>query len=117
MGSNSSVGLFCICSKLWFLSSSVLLYVRKEADEVFDALMLKSPTVKGLMEAVSACHPYLISLLHYLPRPLKASLYTLPLLEEEQETNKGALYTFASVWGSQGDMCSCQWCPFPRLAL
>lgn len=32
---------------------SVLLYVRKETDEVFDALMLKSPTVKGLMEAVS----------------------------------------------------------------
>lgn len=31
----------------------VLLYVRKETDEVFDALMLKSPTVKGLMEAVS----------------------------------------------------------------
>uniref|UniRef100_A0A8D2L3X9 Grainyhead like transcription factor 2 n=1 Tax=Varanus komodoensis TaxID=61221 RepID=A0A8D2L3X9_VARKO len=31
----------------------VLLYVRKEADEVFDALMLKSPTVKGLMEAIS----------------------------------------------------------------
>lgn len=31
----------------------VLLYVRKEAEEVFDALMLKSPTVKGLMEAVS----------------------------------------------------------------
>lgn len=31
----------------------VLLYVRKENDDVFDALMLKSPTVKGLMEAVS----------------------------------------------------------------
>ncbi|XP_063042146.1 grainyhead-like transcription factor 2b [Engraulis encrasicolus] len=31
----------------------VLLYVRKEADEVFDALMLKSPTVKGLMDAIS----------------------------------------------------------------
>lgn len=31
----------------------VLLYVRKEADEVFDALMLKSPTLKGLMEAIS----------------------------------------------------------------
>ncbi|XP_065442040.1 grainyhead-like protein 2 homolog isoform X5 [Chrysemys picta bellii] len=31
----------------------VLLYVRKETDEVFDALMLKSPTVKGLMEAIS----------------------------------------------------------------
>lgn len=35
----------------------MLLYVRKETDEVFDALMLKSPTVKGLMEAVSIqCH-------------------------------------------------------------
>uniref|UniRef100_A0A8B9JPA0 Grainyhead-like transcription factor 2a n=1 Tax=Astyanax mexicanus TaxID=7994 RepID=A0A8B9JPA0_ASTMX len=31
----------------------VLLYVRKEADEVFDALMLKSPTVKSLLEAIS----------------------------------------------------------------
>lgn len=29
------------------------MYVRKENDDVFDALMLKSPTVKGLMEAVS----------------------------------------------------------------
>ncbi|KFZ61931.1 Grainyhead-like 2, partial [Podiceps cristatus] len=33
--------------------NTVLLYVRKETDEVFDALMLKSPTVKGLMEAIS----------------------------------------------------------------
>lgn len=32
---------------------AVLLYVRKESDEVFDALMLKTPTLKGLMEAVS----------------------------------------------------------------
>ncbi|XP_023667097.2 grainyhead-like transcription factor 2a isoform X2 [Paramormyrops kingsleyae] len=31
----------------------VLLYVRKESDEVFDALMLKTPTLKGLMEAIS----------------------------------------------------------------
>ncbi|XP_042566532.1 grainyhead-like transcription factor 2b [Clupea harengus] len=31
----------------------VLLYVRKEADEVFDALMLKSPTLKALIEAIS----------------------------------------------------------------
>ncbi|CAL1584742.1 unnamed protein product [Knipowitschia caucasica] len=31
----------------------VLLYVRKETDEVFDALMLKSPTLSGLMEAIS----------------------------------------------------------------
>uniref|UniRef100_H3CUS7 Grainyhead-like transcription factor 2b n=1 Tax=Tetraodon nigroviridis TaxID=99883 RepID=H3CUS7_TETNG len=31
----------------------VLLYVRKEADEVFDALMLKSPTLRGLMDAIS----------------------------------------------------------------
>ncbi|XP_072266925.1 grainyhead-like protein 2 homolog [Pyxicephalus adspersus] len=34
-------------------SKKVLLYVRKEADEVFDALMLKYPTVKGLLEAIS----------------------------------------------------------------
>ncbi|XP_018521208.1 grainyhead-like protein 2 homolog isoform X2 [Lates calcarifer] len=31
----------------------VLLYVRKECDEVFDALMLHTPTLKALMEAVS----------------------------------------------------------------
>uniref|UniRef100_H2LCJ8 Grainyhead-like transcription factor 2b n=1 Tax=Oryzias latipes TaxID=8090 RepID=H2LCJ8_ORYLA len=31
----------------------VLLYVRKETEEVFDALMLKSPTLRGLMDAVS----------------------------------------------------------------
>ncbi|XP_045914645.1 grainyhead-like transcription factor 2b isoform X2 [Micropterus dolomieu] len=31
----------------------VLLYVRKEMDEVFDALMLKSPTLRGLMDAIS----------------------------------------------------------------
>ncbi|KPP67505.1 hypothetical protein Z043_113898 [Scleropages formosus] len=32
---------------------AVLLYVRKESDDVFDALMLKSPTLKGLMEAIA----------------------------------------------------------------
>ncbi|XP_061764579.1 grainyhead-like transcription factor 2b isoform X2 [Nerophis ophidion] len=31
----------------------VLLYVRKETDEVFDALMLKSPTLHGLLDAIS----------------------------------------------------------------
>ncbi|XP_063298253.1 grainyhead-like protein 1 homolog isoform X2 [Pelobates fuscus] len=31
----------------------VLLYVRRETEEVFDALMLKAPTLKGLMEAIS----------------------------------------------------------------
>ncbi|XP_060090075.1 grainyhead-like protein 1 homolog isoform X2 [Heteronotia binoei] len=31
----------------------VLLYVRKESEEVFDALMLKIPSLKGLMEAIS----------------------------------------------------------------
>ncbi len=35
------------------LGSSVLLYVRKECDEVFDALMLRTPTLRALMEAVS----------------------------------------------------------------
>uniref|UniRef100_A0A8C7PAI8 Grainyhead like transcription factor 1 n=1 Tax=Oncorhynchus mykiss TaxID=8022 RepID=A0A8C7PAI8_ONCMY len=31
----------------------VLLYVRKETEEVFDALMLRTPTLAGLLEAVS----------------------------------------------------------------
>ncbi|MGH0133679.1 UNVERIFIED_CONTAM: hypothetical protein FKN15_056441 [Acipenser sinensis] len=34
------------------VNKRVLLYVRKESDEVFDALMLKSPTLKGLMDAI-----------------------------------------------------------------
>uniref|UniRef100_H3DIW1 Grainyhead-like transcription factor 1 n=1 Tax=Tetraodon nigroviridis TaxID=99883 RepID=H3DIW1_TETNG len=33
--------------------ATVLLYVRKEAEEVFDAVMLKNPTLKGLVEAIS----------------------------------------------------------------
>lgn len=37
-----------------FSAFAVLLYVRKETEEVFDALMLKTPTVKGLVEAVSS---------------------------------------------------------------
>ncbi|KAM6968277.1 grainyhead-like protein 2 homolog [Aplochiton taeniatus] len=36
-----------------WLASAVLLYVRKESDEVFDALMLSSPTLKSLTEAIS----------------------------------------------------------------
>ncbi|XP_071762166.2 grainyhead-like protein 2 homolog isoform X1 [Centroberyx gerrardi] len=35
------------------LERKVLLYVRKECDEVFDALMLRSPTLRALMEAIS----------------------------------------------------------------
>lgn len=35
------------------LEQKVLLYVRKECDEVFDALMLHTPTLKALMEAIS----------------------------------------------------------------
>ncbi|MED6234050.1 Grainyhead-like protein 2 [Ataeniobius toweri] len=31
----------------------VLLYVRKECDEVFDALMLRAPTLRALLEAIS----------------------------------------------------------------
>ncbi|XP_078069276.1 grainyhead-like protein 1 homolog isoform X2 [Mustelus asterias] len=33
--------------------NKVLLYVRKECEEVFDALMLKTPSLKGLIEAIS----------------------------------------------------------------
>ena len=36
-----------------FPVSTVLLYMRKESDEVFDALMLTSPTLIALLEAVS----------------------------------------------------------------
>lgn len=37
-----------------FPYQKVLLYVRRAAEEVFDALMLSTPTVSGLREAVSA---------------------------------------------------------------
>lgn len=45
--------LFTIKCFFSFLLQTVLLYVRKECDEVFDALMLHTPTLKALMEAVS----------------------------------------------------------------
>ncbi|XP_061157240.1 grainyhead-like protein 3 homolog isoform X1 [Syngnathus typhle] len=38
---------------LEFLSPKVLLYVRRATEEVFDALMLSTPTVSGLREAIS----------------------------------------------------------------
>ena len=41
---------------------TVLLYVRKETEEVFDALMLRNPTLKGLMEAVS-CPQFIVLVL------------------------------------------------------
>ncbi|XP_023268025.1 grainyhead-like protein 2 homolog [Seriola lalandi dorsalis] len=54
----SQIKVFCdkLTEKAFFsfLSfSAVLLYVRKETEEVFDALMLKSPTLRGLMDAIS----------------------------------------------------------------
>lgn len=48
--------MLCFDAFLFLLFSfhhTVLLYVRKETEEVFDALMLKNPTLKGLVEAVS----------------------------------------------------------------
>lgn len=55
-----------LCSDIWFkffcvvvnLVTAVLLYVRKETEEVFDAVMLKNPTLKGLVEAVSSFSHY-----------------------------------------------------------
>ena len=41
---------------LFSFGKIVLLYVRAETEEVFDALMLNSPTVTGLREAVSNTH-------------------------------------------------------------
>lgn len=51
-----SLCVTCVLSPSLLLTpgGSVLLYVRKEAEEVFDALMLKTPSLKGLMEAVSS---------------------------------------------------------------
>lgn len=47
------VSWFDLILSSYTLTFPVLLYVRKECDEVFDALMLRSPTLKALMEAVS----------------------------------------------------------------
>lgn len=44
----------------------VLLYVRTAAEEVFDALMLSTPTLSGLREAVSSTHQHI-----YLTRFLR----------------------------------------------
>lgn len=48
---NRVLSLSPFCAPGW---EAVLLYVRKESEEVFDALMLKTPSLKGLMEAVSS---------------------------------------------------------------
>lgn len=42
-----------VLSQCCALSLSVLLYVRRESEEVFDALMLKTPDLQGLRTAVS----------------------------------------------------------------
>uniref|UniRef100_A0A3P8P9G5 Grh/CP2 DB domain-containing protein n=1 Tax=Astatotilapia calliptera TaxID=8154 RepID=A0A3P8P9G5_ASTCA len=47
------VSWFDLILSSYTLTFPVLLYVRKECDEVFDALMLRSPTLKALMEAIS----------------------------------------------------------------
>uniref|UniRef100_A0A7N8XD30 Grainyhead-like protein 2 homolog n=1 Tax=Mastacembelus armatus TaxID=205130 RepID=A0A7N8XD30_9TELE len=59
-GSGSSADKSLFVRMTYFFSwsgltnaSVVLLYVRKECDEVFDALMLRTPTLKALMEAIS----------------------------------------------------------------
>ena len=36
-----------------FRPSKILLYVKREEDNIFDALMLRSPTVNGLKEAIA----------------------------------------------------------------
>ena len=47
----------CACEYLFnslhYLSISVLLYVRERHETVFTALMLRQPTLKGLLQAVS----------------------------------------------------------------
>ncbi|XP_033957739.2 grainyhead-like protein 2 homolog [Pseudochaenichthys georgianus] len=57
------------------LQRRVLLYVRKECDEVFDALMLRSPTLNALTEAISEKY--------VLPIDKKARVY--------QKSKKGVL--------------------------
>ena len=37
----------------FFRPSKILLYVRRENDSIFDALMLQTPTVNGLKEAIA----------------------------------------------------------------
>ena len=53
---------------------TVLLYVRKETEEVFDALMLKNPTLKGLMGAVS-CPLFTLSVMAFTALRVPAGLW------------------------------------------
>lgn len=48
-----SIIVYSIFLNVLLFSVLVLLYVRKECDEVFDALMLHAPTLRALREAVS----------------------------------------------------------------
>lgn len=52
----------------------VLLYVRQEAEEVFDALMLNSPTLRGLRQAVGSAFLSTISSLFFLFLPSPPSI-------------------------------------------
>lgn len=38
---------------LIFRPNKILLYVRKEEEDIFNALMLKTPTVQGLQDAIA----------------------------------------------------------------
>jgi hypothetical protein len=56
-----------------YLVFAVLLYVRTESEEVFDALMLSSPTLKGLRQAVGSTLMILVPSLPNLVVMLQAS--------------------------------------------
>lgn len=66
----------CLAHTTWSILLScfaVLLYVRTESEEVFDALMLSSPTLKGLRQAVGSTLMILIPSLPNLVVILQAS--------------------------------------------
>ena len=51
-GDNFSSKKIILATNL-FRPSKILLYVKREEDNIFDALMLRSPTVNGLKEAIA----------------------------------------------------------------
>lgn len=103
--------MFCSC-ELTVLSvpqiTVVLLYVRKESEEVFDALMLKTPSLKGLMEAVSrrsSAEPHGILLEQLLHSPSSLPPWSLGLFA--QPCSAYACST-ACIWPALGSSLDCR---------
>lgn len=78
---------------------TVLLYVRRETEEVFDALMLKNPTLKGLMEAVS-CPQFIVLVMPFSAPLVHVSYWWSQLQTPKLDTQM--TQDVESVWGLKG---------------